>query len=110
MPKADQLVCVVPINSDQLGILSGFQVLLLESSEKKAFLSSDGKDMKTANGNGMQVILLKEFEEITIRNLSRQEKMFFPLDVLKRDIGNIFLTATILADYNDDSYRKLAIF
>lgn len=51
MPKADQSACVVPSNGDQLGILSGFQVLLLEISEKKAFLSSDGKDMKNANGN-----------------------------------------------------------
>lgn len=110
MPKADQSARVVPSNGDQLGILSGFQVLLLEISEKKAFLSSDGKDMKNANGNWMQVILLKEFEEITIRNLSRQQKMFFPLDVLKRDIGNIFLSTTILVDYNDDSYRSLAIF
>lgn len=36
--------------------------------------------------------------------------MFFPLDVLKRDVGNIFLSTTIFADYNDDSYRNLVFF
>lgn len=46
----------MPINNAQLGILSGFQVLLLESSERKASLWDD-KDMKNDNGDGMPVIL-----------------------------------------------------
>lgn len=54
--------------------------------------------MKIDNGSGMLVILFKEFEEITIKNLSRQQKVFFLLDVFKREIRNVFLYAIFLVN------------
>lgn len=46
--------------------------------------------MKIDNGNGMLITVFKEFEVITIKNLSRQQKVFFLLVVFKRELRNVF--------------------
>lgn len=73
------------VNNAQLGIMSAFQVLLLESLEGKHLFLLDEKGMSNATGNGVLVILLKEFEEITVKSLSRHKKSFFYL-ISSKDI------------------------